>query len=66
MAGLPIAGGFRFLLTQIVGDWKFFREVFRLDAHYNRDSFVFVSGPTNVQVSCAVGIIIHMQNGLAD
>ena len=41
-AGLPIAGGFRFLLTQIVGDWKLFREVFRLDAHDNRDSFCFL------------------------
>eukprot|EP00969_Alexandrium_andersonii_P234592 10357300-Alexandrium_andersonii.AAC.1 len=35
MSGERVAGKYRFLLCQMVGDWKFIREVLALREHYN-------------------------------
>ena len=36
-----ICGGFRFVLTQFCGDWKFLKEFFQLIQTYSKDEFCF-------------------------
>ena len=33
----PIAGGYCLIVIQLCGDWKFLKELLRLEVHYGRD-----------------------------
>ena len=45
MAGLPVAGDFYFLVTQIIGDWKWYYETFGMEHNfYNTFNFCWLCG----------------------
>ena len=48
MAGLRIAGPYVFLLTHIIGDWLFLREVLDLEGRHGVDRFCWLCNDTKL------------------
>ena len=69
LAGSGVAGSFRFLFVQLVGDWQFSVETLQLDSNYSRDALCFLCGATkSAGPSCAwqYGTIPGWLNTLID
>ena len=56
-AGKPIAGAFKFLLTQILGDWEWLSDSFSLhQSDYRNDTFCFLCRATKSRGLVKLGV----------